>query len=588
MSNSGKDLNFQQWLAGLIDGDGSFLLSKAGYASLEITMDIRDEHALQIVKNVYGGSIKLRSNAKALRYRLHHKSGLLNLINDVNGHIKNPNRLVQLDKICLKYGSSLIWPEKLTHSDNGWFSGLFDACGDLNIQLNPSVEPGLSCSPRRNQHSFAERLVDNKPQLVVSLIHKDYNLVNLYKDIFGGNLSIVSNGRYLWSVGSEENRDKVLNFLEYVKKHPMRSYRSKRFFLIPKFFNLIDLNAHASVDSPMLSKAWSIFNGKFNRPNIHTTTDRAINSYKFNCRYFHNTRIINSQSLVRENSLENLKLNPWFVTGFTDGEGSFSIIVAKRGTFKVQFQPRLFFQISLHVKDTILLEQVKIYFGVGNIYPKTSDTIIYAVRSIKDLTVIVNHFDKYPLITQKWADYYLWKQAFILIQNKEHMTLDGLNKIVALKGAMNLGLSSPRERAVQHVPFGTAQDKEFRTAFPLILPVQKPLVKDQVVPDPYWLAGFVSGEGCFYVEIYKSKASKLGVAVRLGFKLTQHSRDKELMKIFILYLDCGYTYNREASDYRVRNSSDIQKKIIPFFKNYPSPSHGGAVQHVPSVLRRIY
>ncbi|CAG2007215.1 unnamed protein product [Fusarium graminearum] len=31
------------------------------YASLEITMDIRDECALQAVKNVYGGSIKLRS-----------------------------------------------------------------------------------------------------------------------------------------------------------------------------------------------------------------------------------------------------------------------------------------------------------------------------------------------------------------------------------------------------------------------------------------------------------------------------------------------------------------------------------------------
>ena len=45
---------FKQWLAGLIDGDGSFLLSKKGYASLEITMDIRDERALQSVKNIYG------------------------------------------------------------------------------------------------------------------------------------------------------------------------------------------------------------------------------------------------------------------------------------------------------------------------------------------------------------------------------------------------------------------------------------------------------------------------------------------------------------------------------------------------------
>jgi hypothetical protein len=80
-------------------------------------MDIRDEHALQIVKNVYGGSIKLRSNANALRYRLHHKSGLLNLINDVNGYIRNSNRLVQLNKICDKYQLNLNYPDKLNYNN---------------------------------------------------------------------------------------------------------------------------------------------------------------------------------------------------------------------------------------------------------------------------------------------------------------------------------------------------------------------------------------------------------------------------------------------------------------------------------------
>ena len=75
-------------------------------------MDIRDEHALQIIKNVYGGSIKLRSGANALRYRLHHKSGLLQIIQDVNGHIRNSNRMVQLNKICDKYNIDFIYPNK--------------------------------------------------------------------------------------------------------------------------------------------------------------------------------------------------------------------------------------------------------------------------------------------------------------------------------------------------------------------------------------------------------------------------------------------------------------------------------------------
>lgn len=40
LSNSDKDLKFKQWLAGLIDGDGCFSLSKKGYA----TRSLRNYH----------------------------------------------------------------------------------------------------------------------------------------------------------------------------------------------------------------------------------------------------------------------------------------------------------------------------------------------------------------------------------------------------------------------------------------------------------------------------------------------------------------------------------------------------------------
>jgi LAGLIDADG endonuclease len=105
-------------LAGLIDGDGCFLLSKKGYASLEIVMELRDKHCLYQIKDKFGGSVKLRSGANHLRYRLHHKTGLLNLINSVNGLIRNPIRLFQLNKICDKYNIEIIQPCSLNY-DNG-------------------------------------------------------------------------------------------------------------------------------------------------------------------------------------------------------------------------------------------------------------------------------------------------------------------------------------------------------------------------------------------------------------------------------------------------------------------------------------
>ena len=230
------DQKWEQWLAGLIDGDGSFLLSKKGYASLEITMDIRDEHALQIVKNVYGGSIKLRSGANALRYRLHHKSGFLKLINDVNGQIRNSNRLVQLNKICHKYDLTLIYPEKLTF-DNGWLSGFFDSDGTVTI----------------NQ---------TNTQLSIAASQKTSELLQPLIELYGGNIYIDrgSSKSFKWYVSKRED---ILKLIEYFKKHPSRSAKKNRLHLIPQYYELKDLKAHKALPSTFLYKSWQYFINKW-------------------------------------------------------------------------------------------------------------------------------------------------------------------------------------------------------------------------------------------------------------------------------------------------------------------------------------
>ncbi|RKH09735.1 hypothetical protein D7V77_42660, partial [Corallococcus sp. CA041A] len=40
---------------------------------------------------------------------------------------------------------------------------------------------------------------------------------------------------------------------------------------------------------------------------------------------------------------------------------------------------------------------------------------------MKDLNIIISHFYKYPLISQKWADYKLFKSAVLLLKDKEHL-----------------------------------------------------------------------------------------------------------------------------------------------------------------------
>ena len=44
-----KSSKYNEWLAGLIYGDGSFLVSKKGYCSLDITMELADRPALDSI-----------------------------------------------------------------------------------------------------------------------------------------------------------------------------------------------------------------------------------------------------------------------------------------------------------------------------------------------------------------------------------------------------------------------------------------------------------------------------------------------------------------------------------------------------------
>jgi hypothetical protein len=122
--------------------------------------------------------------------------------------------------------------------------------------------------------------------------------------------------------------------------------------------------------------------------------------------------------------------------------------------------------------DLDLLKSIKSFFGVGNILERKingQQSIKYRIQSVKDLKVILDHIDKYPLISQKRADYELFKQAVELMEPRrdEHLTSEGLAKIVALKASMNMGLS-----------------EELKAVFPKIIPIARPLVQNLSIPDP--------------------------------------------------------------------------------------------------------
>ena len=215
------------------------------------------------------------------------------------------------------------------------------------------------------------------------------------------------------------------------------------------------------------------------------------------------------------------------------------------------------FPIILHRKDKPVLDKICKLLKVGRIYEKGPSSVEFIVFSIKELESVINHFEKFPLLTKKRADFNLFKSIMVLMKSKEHLTAPprgaGLRKVVAIKAAMNLGLS-----------------EKLKVAFPDVVPVERPKIETPKTVDPQWLAGFTSGEGSFMIKIRASKTLFVGFQVIIVFQLTQHARDENLMKSFISFFQCGtIRKNRTWIDYRVTRLEDILNKIIPFFKKYP-------------------
>jgi hypothetical protein len=238
IKNEGGDPSkFNEWLSGIIDGDGYFSMSKKGYVCLEITLQLRDRRVLYLIKQKYGGSVKLISGDNHLRYRLHHKIGLINLINGVNGLIRNPVRILQLGKVCDKYGIPLIDPKPLTYY-SGWFSGFFDTEG--SIYLN-----------------------DKSGQIFITATQKNRFILEALVELYGGTIyPMVKQEAFKWICFKKKEILSLTN--DYFKVNPCRSEKITRLYMCNRFYELRRLHAHTALPNSDLGKVWKHFLVKWN------------------------------------------------------------------------------------------------------------------------------------------------------------------------------------------------------------------------------------------------------------------------------------------------------------------------------------
>ena len=136
-------------------------------------------------------------------------------------------------------------------------------------------------------------------------------------------------------------------------------------------------------------------------------------------------------------------LNPWYIVGFVEGEGTFHIAFYKDPAMKQNIKVIPEFHVNQSYLRINTLQEIKKYFGCGylkeNHAARTNDdTYVYVVRDRQDLlNKIIPFFSRYPLRSIKQKSFELFAQIVQMIALGKHRTIPGLKKIINLAYNMN-------------------------------------------------------------------------------------------------------------------------------------------------------
>lgn len=94
------------------------------------------------------------------------------------------------------------------------------------------------------------------------------------------------------------------------------------------------------------------------------------------------------------------------------------------------------FRIVQHEKDEIILQKIRLYFGFGSIRINRTDKWgtrkEFRVRGLENLKIIVKFFKENPLQTSKKKDFEIFSEIIFLMEQKRHLTKEGLLEIANL------------------------------------------------------------------------------------------------------------------------------------------------------------
>ena len=215
-----EEVRFYQWLAGFIDGDGTFRVANT-YCRLQIEQATWNLHLLQLLKEKFGGAIrKCKRYPNTHIYGLSNKDSLVKIAHGINGNIRATNRMIQFQNLCNVFHINYQSPCTM-YLNNAYLCGFLDAdgCVACNIKLH---------------------------NVKITATSKYYDDIKIFESMFKGSiLKEKSSNVFVWQVSAKTD---VLFAQKYFEENS-KSNKLIRIKLIPLFYELKDKKAYRA-DSP--------------------------------------------------------------------------------------------------------------------------------------------------------------------------------------------------------------------------------------------------------------------------------------------------------------------------------------------------
>ena len=224
----------------------------------------------------------------------------------------------------------------------------------------------------------------------------------------------------------------------------------------------------------------------------------------------------------------------WLV-GFTDGDGSFSIIRVAEGKWT------LFFIIGQSSYNLRALYFIKKQLGVGSVHVEANSKADFRIRDRKVIgSVILPIFDKYPLLTSKHYDYLKFKKAYKILTDPNLSTKEKDSLLLELKSKkVPTDYISPAWEKLNYKVNDTHDAK--------------------LVMSKYWLVGLTEAEGSFYL------VSKEPTRIVHAFEITQ-KLDIIVLKAIAHILGISTSEKKTYNTVVTTNSRSIAN-IIEYYSN---------------------